>query len=178
MMMTKEEAEERKKLIESLLKEGLTESEAAERMGVSKMTVYKNMKKFGIKANGKRQSFKVIGGKVLEDYKKGYKVGEIAKKYGRKEESVRLFIWRQNKCNKRADNQVNVLRLKKYSDLYKDKLNKIRWEMTVGKKIFYEGKSYIVIGKYERFVVLQGKEYQITAMYDDFVRQAGSGGNG
>ena len=54
MMMTKEEAEERKKLIESLLKEGLTESEAAERMGVSKMTVHRNMKKFGLKANEKR----------------------------------------------------------------------------------------------------------------------------
>ena len=58
MMMTKEEAEERKKLIESLLKEGLTEREAAARMGVSEMTVHRDMKKFGLKAMEK--------GKVLK----------------------------------------------------------------------------------------------------------------
>lgn len=178
MMMTKEEAEERKKLIESLLKEGLTEREAAERMGVSEMTVHRNMKKFGLKANGKRQSFKVIGNRVLEDYRKGYKAGEIAKKYGRKEEAVRRFIRRQNKCNKRADNQVSVSRLKRQSDLYKDKLDRVKKGMIVGGNVMYNGKSYIVAGKYGRFAVLQGKEYQITAMYDDFVRQAGSAGNG
>ena len=147
-------------------------------MGVSEMTVHRNMKKFGLKANGKRQSFKVIGGRVLEDYKKGYKAAEIAKKYGRKEEAVRRFIRHQNKCNKRADNQVSVSRLKRQSDLYKDKLDRVKKGMRVGGNVMYNGKSYIVAGKYGRFAVLQGKEYQITAMYDDFVRQAGSAGNG
>ena len=85
---------------------------------------------------------------------------------------------RHNTCNKRSDNHVNVLRLKKRSDLYKDKLDRVKKGMRVGGNVIYNGKSYTVVEKYGRFALLQGKEYQITAMYDDFVRQAGSGGNG
>ena len=119
-------------------------------------------------------AYGVIGDKVFEDYKNGCGIEEIAKKYDRKKESVKNFILYREGCGRRQrNNLISVMRLKRYSDLYKDKLNKIRREMTVGKKIFYEGKSYIVIGKYERFVVLQGKEYQITAMYGDFIEMAG-----
>ena len=175
-MMTKEEAAERKKLIEGLLKEGLTAAGIAEKIGLSSMTVHRNIKKFGLKANGKRQSFKVIGARVLEDYKKGFKIEEIAKKYGRKEEAVRNFIWYQNKSDKRP--QVNVLRFKRQSDVYKDKIKRVKKGMRVGGTVIYNGKSYIVVEKYERFVVLQGNEYQITAMYDDFVRPAGSAADG
>lgn len=173
MTMTKEEKEERKNTIEKLLNDGLSQKEIAEKIMVSEATVYRNMKKFGLKPNAKRQGFSVIGDKVLEDYKKGCSIGEIAEKYGRKESAVKGFIGGCKNKKTCLKELKNIKGLKQSSDLYKEKLKKIRDKMTVGRKINYEGKSYIVVSKYKRFVILQGKEYQITAMYADFMKPTG-----
>ena len=183
MTMSKEENEKRKNTVTKLLKKGLTVKEIAEMMEVSKSTIRKDIKRFGLKANNKRQSFKMIGDKVLDDYQKGCKIGEIAKKYDRKEESVRKFIYR-HKYYKTKDKKkvtvraIDILKLKGQSDLYKNKLDKVRCELKIGENIKYKEKIYTVIKKYERFVLLQGKEYQITAMYGDFVKTTSGVVNG
>ena len=55
--MTKEKTEEMKSVIEKLLNEGLTAEGIAEKMELSSMTVYKYIKKFGLKTNGKKRGF-------------------------------------------------------------------------------------------------------------------------
>ena len=175
--MTKEKAKEMKNTIEKLSKEGLTAEGIAEKMELSSMTVYKYIKKFGLKTNGKKRGFRAIGGKVFEDYQKGLTVKEIAEKYDREPKAVRKFVCYRK--NYKADNKgktkvkaMDVVRLRTQSALYQDKLDKVKRNLKVGECVRYNGENYTVIEKYRRFAVLQGKEYQITVMYDDFVRQA------
>ena len=179
-MMTKEKAKERKNTIEKLLNDGLTAEEIAEKMKLSPRTIYSYKKKFGLEANGKKRSFKAIGDKVFADYQKGLTVREIAKKYDREPKAVEKFIYCRK--NYKADNKgrtkakaTDVVRLRTQSALYQNKLDKVKRNLKVGECVRYNGEDYTIIEKYRRFAVLQGKEYQITVMYDDFVRQAECG---
>lgn len=126
------------------------------------------IKSVNAKPNYEKKSFKIIGKDIIRDYASGSKISEIAKKYDRSENSVRSLINKSQKT-KYGAGTVEVMRLINDSNAYKIKLDKVKEKMEIGKKLMIKGRPYTVIDKYDRFVVLQGKEYQTTVMYADFI---------
>lgn len=66
-------------------------------------------------------------------------------------------------------------RFKTDSERYINELNRIKRNIKVGDKVKYGGMEYTAEKKYDKFVVLRGKNYRTSALYDDFVRRGNSG---
>ena len=182
MIITKKNDYERESTVEKLLNDGLTAEEIGKN-GIFDNGDLQKCKKIGLKTNVKKRGFKAIGDKVFEDYQKGYTINEIAERYDKEPKSIEKLIYYCK--NYKAENKrkirvkaVNVESLKIQLALYRDRLDRAKRRLKIGKCVIYKGKSYIVVEKYTKFVVLQGKEYQITAMYDDFVKAEGSVADG
>lgn len=177
MTITKEAREARNNNINKLVSEGLGCAEIAERLNISLSTVRRDMLKFGLKKpKFKNQSWKDIHEEACNDYLSGMTVREMAEKYNRTEKSVVNFVNRYGcKRNIYLIKNLENSRRKTDSERYINELNGIKRNVKVGDMVKYRGAEYTVETKYDTFVVLRGKNYRTSMMYDDFVRREKDG---
>lgn len=174
---------ERKDKIKKLIDKGLTIVEIAEHLNVSNVTAFRDIHRFGLKTQRSKNSWKDIGDDVFFDYQNGLSKQEIAKKYNRSIVSVTNFISHKKKINIEDNDIEEYNELERCLELYRNKIQKIKKNIKIGDKVWYTKKlreddgrdgvtkMYTVLQKYDRFVLLQGTSYQITARYEELLKK-------